>query len=109
MSVNILSENLITLQQAACRVPSSRGRKSVSFSCVLRWIKKGIPGPDGDRVRFEAIRMGGKWLTTVEALERWSMRLTPRLDGAPIPTPRTLNQRERAAAKAVARLEKIGI
>lgn len=113
----LLSESLIGLYDAARRLPAGRGGRPVSFGCVLRWITSGIPGPAGQRVKLEAIRVGGRWLTSVEALARWAERLTPRLDHEPppngprpeCPRPRTYNQRQRAAVKAVERLEEAGI
>src|SRR5215470_12217352 len=94
---NLLSENLITLYEAANRLPPGRGRRPVSFSCVLRWITQGIPGPDGQRVRLEAVRLGRRWLTSEEALARWAERLTPRLDAEPAITLRSPAQRSRSA------------
>jgi hypothetical protein len=80
----------------------------VSFSCVLRWVQQGIPGPDGRRIKLEAVRVGGRWLTSEEALARWAERLTPRLDAELAPGPRTINQRQRADAKAKKQLEQAG-
>jgi hypothetical protein len=82
----------------------------VSFSCVLRWITDGIPGPDGQRAKLEGVRIGDRWLTSEEALSRWAERLTPRLDDAqPIKSTRTPAQRARAAEHARKELEKVGI
>jgi hypothetical protein len=75
----------------------------------LRWITTGIPGPDGERVRLEGVRVGGRWLTSEEALARWAESLTPRLDTDPAPAPRTPGQRRRGAEKAAKELTQIGI
>jgi putative transposase len=75
---DLLTETLLGLCEAARRLPPGRGGRSVSFSCVLRWITHGVPGPDGRRVKLEAVRVGGRWLTSVEALARWAERLTAR-------------------------------
>src|SRR6202142_3434290 len=96
----LLAETLIGLCDAARRLPPARGGRPVSFSCVLRWITDGVRGPDGGRVRLEAVRLGGRWLISEEALERWSDRLTPRLDSETMPAPRTPNQRQRACQQA---------
>jgi hypothetical protein len=76
---------------------------------VLRWITEGVPGPDGRRVKLEGLRVGCRWLTSEEALARWAERLTPEVEAAPPPAPRTPAQRKRAAEKAAKQLEEAGI
>jgi hypothetical protein len=97
----LLMEKLISFMEAARKLPPSRGGRPVSFSCILRWATQGIPGPDGRRVRLEAVRVGGRWLTSEEALARWAEQLTPRLDSEPAPGPRTPAQRAKAVGQAV--------
>jgi hypothetical protein len=106
---HLLNETLIGLNEAARRLPPGRGRRPVSFSCVFRWITTGIPGPNGQRVRLEAVRLGGRWLTSVEALARWADSLTPNLDSEPGTPPRTPAQRSRASLLAARALEQEGI
>jgi hypothetical protein len=106
---NLLSENLIGLCAAARQLPPGRGGRPVSFSCVLRWITHGIPGPDGRRVKLEGVRVGGRWLTSEEAMGRWAERLTPRLDNDKAPATRSPARRQRAAAQAEQELEQAGI
>jgi hypothetical protein len=106
---NLLAENLMELREAARRLPPGRGGRPVSFSCVLRWITQGVPGPDGQRIRLEGVRLGGRWLTSEEALARWAECLTPRFDADRSPAPRTPAQRNRAAAKVEKLLDNAGI
>jgi hypothetical protein len=106
---SLISEELLSLAQAARRLPPGRGGRPVSLGCVLRWVLNGAPGPDGRRVRLEAVRMGGRWLTSVEALGRFAHHLTPHLGDLPAPTPRTPTQRERAMARAQERLRAAAI
>ncbi len=108
-AASLLSETLISLSDAARRLPPGRGRRPVSFSCVLRWITTGVPGPDGQRVRLEGVRVGGRWLTSEEALARWAERLTPTPDDGPVAPPRTVRQRRRASDRAAEELEQAGI
>lgn len=49
-------------------------------STVVRWITTGVPGPDGVRVRLDGLRLGQKWRTSREALQRFGEAITPRLD-----------------------------
>jgi hypothetical protein len=74
---------------------------------VYRWILDGVRTPHG-KVRLEAIRLGGRWLTSVEALERFAARQTPELEDRPL-LPRTPVARRRASERAERKLQQIGI
>jgi hypothetical protein len=52
--------------------------------------------------------MGGRWITSLEALARFADKQTPKLD-APRSLPRTPERRKRASAQAGEKLGKIGI
>ena len=104
-----LTENLVGLNEAARLLPPGRQGRPVSFSCVLRWIVNGLPGPDGTRVRLEAIRLGGRWLTSREALSRWADKLTPSFQDVSPGIGRTVKQRKTSHDKATEALAKLGI
>ena len=74
----IANETLLSLPDAAKRLPSFRRGRPVTTKCVLSWVVEGIRTPQG-MIRLEAIRMGGRWLTSVQALERFAVAQTPRL------------------------------
>jgi hypothetical protein len=76
-------------------------------SCIVRWIKQGVRGPNG-RVHLEAIRIGGRFLTSVEALERFAAAQTPDLADRP-QLPRTPTARRRASERAAEQLSRIGM
>ena len=80
-------EKVVSLDQAAKLLPPNRNGKPVSLSCVFRWIVDGIKTPRG-KVRLEGRRVGRRWLTSVEALARFSDALTPDLT-RPTPVSRT--------------------
>jgi hypothetical protein len=107
--IDLALETPISLTAAARSVPSSRGGKPTHISTLLRWILSGVKAPSGEVVRLEAIRLGGKWITSREALQRFAERLTPILAGSPPPTPRTQTARLRAADRAARELERVGI
>jgi hypothetical protein len=105
----ILTEHTLSLSQAAKRLPPSRKGAPVSLACVLRWVLSGARGPDRQTVRLEAIRLGGRWLTSVEALARFADRLTPQAEVSPPSPVRTPRQRRNAAEQAERELERMGI
>jgi hypothetical protein len=106
--VDLSSETLLTLAQAARLVPPGRNGRKTYLSTIHRWILKGVRLPSGEVVRLEAIRLSSRWLTSREALQRFAERQTPRLDGD-LSSPRTPLARHRASERAARRLERIGI
>lgn len=103
----LTQETLLSLTDAARRLPPYRRGRPVSVSCILRWILAGVKTPAGV-VRLEGVRIGGRWLTSSEALERFAAALTPNLADQP-PLPRTSAARLRASERAEAQLQKLGI
>ena len=96
------------LRQAARRFPSNRKNRPVTLSCILRWIIDGVLDSTGDRVKLEAARCAGKWLTTPGAIERFLARQTPSLQKAnPIPSAPTA--RRHASERAARELRRLGI
>jgi hypothetical protein len=65
------------LGHLANRIPPSRGGRPVSPSTLTRWITHGVAGPSGRRVYLEAVRAGGRWVSTEAALARFLALLTP--------------------------------
>lgn len=108
--LDISSESTISLSEAARLLPPGRRGRPVSLSCVLRWVFSGAPGPSGERVRLEALRLGGRWITSREAMQRFAERLTPCLESAPqTSTPRTPGARRRNSDRAAEELQRLGI
>jgi len=64
-------EDLLTIPQAARRLPTRDHGRHVHPSTVWRWTKRGIRG-----VRLEIVKIGGSTYTSQEALQRFSDRLS---------------------------------
>jgi hypothetical protein len=108
--IDLTKEHLLSLAQAAKLQPNGRRDRPMSLSCVFRWVLHGVRGPDGKVIRLEALRLGGRWLTSREALQRFAEAQTPCLDGAhDSPAPRPPSTRQRASERAAAELGKAGI
>jgi hypothetical protein len=69
--IDSVSEQLITLPQAARLVPSEGG--SVTLQTLYRWTTHGIRN-----IKLEYIQAGGKRCTSREAMARFFARLTSR-------------------------------
>jgi hypothetical protein len=108
--IDLAVETAIPLKDAARLVPPGRNGRKTHLSTLIRWITIGARSPAGERVRLEAVRLGGRWLTSREALQRFAAALTPVADcpPAPAPPPRTPAARRRATERAGRELERLG-
>ena len=103
------NETVLTFSEAAARLPRLNGKK-VHASSLWRWARKGIGG-----VHLETRRIGGRFVTSIEALERFTRALAEvPLKGrgtspAPLARTRTERQREQAVERANAALKAAGI
>jgi hypothetical protein len=101
----------LSLSAAGRLFPAHRGNGTVDPSTVFRWVTKGARAADVRVVRLEAVRVGGRWLTSRPAVARFVAALTsaatPNTD-TPATTPRTPAARRRASEKAAAALERMG-
>lgn len=61
----LLTENLVSLVEAARSFPTSNGR-GIHVGTLGRWRSIGVRG-----VRLEAVRVGGRWMTSWQALDRF--------------------------------------
>jgi hypothetical protein len=112
----LTNETLVTLAEAARHIPARSGKR-IHCSTIWRWHAKGVWTRSGRRVRLEALRLGGRVLTSVEALERFGVELAAAnlIDDEPAPSrssrPRTPSKKQRAAEieRAVAECEDAGI
>jgi Protein of unknown function (DUF1580) len=108
--LDLTTETPIPLAEAYRLVPPGRNGKRTHLSTLLRWILTGAKHPTtGERIRLEALRIGSRWLTSRQALQRFAERLTPSVVDAPPVAPRTSGKRRRAADRAGEELDKIGI
>lgn len=109
MPIDLQTEKTLTLAAAARLMPPGRGGRPCHLSTVFRWITEGAKGPDGRTVRLDAVRLGGKWITSVESLERFAAALTPDLTGQRPRTPMSASRRQAAAQRAGNQLQKMGL
>src|ERR1700687_982534 len=106
--IDLRNETTVSLSQAARLLPAGLRGRPVTLSCLLRWVIDGVKTPTG-MVRLEAVRMGGRWITSIEALERFACRQTPVLSEGLSHPLRTSAGSERASKRAAATLTKMDI
>jgi hypothetical protein len=103
------TETALSLAEVAALLPPGRRGKRPHLSCVLRWITRGAPGPDGKPVRLRAARVGGRWFSSREAVAEFIEALTPRFDAPAAEAPRPASKRRRASERAARELERAGV
>lgn len=94
----VREETLLTFQQVAARC-------SVNYATVTRWVRFGVL-VNGVKVKLEAARMGGRYRTSVEALERFHAACDVPFQPAPMQA-RTPTQVRRATRRAESTLDRL--
>ena len=82
----VLGETRIYLHDVPNHIPTSPTGRKTHYSTVLRWAMRGVHG-----VRLEAVRLGGRWVTSLEAVSRFSAGVTATT--APMPSSPAIDQR----------------
>ena len=92
------NESLVSLTDAAKSLP---GRPNITTS--WRWRNRGVRG-----IKLETVLIGGRRMTSREALSRFFAATTAAADGEPIHS-ETPRQRERAIDRAEKRAQELGV
>jgi hypothetical protein len=102
--IDLKTEEILTLEQAARMA-------RVTLCSVWRWALKGLPSRTGGRVRLRSAKLGGRWITSAEALQEFVKASTPpsHLDDTPVIPSRTPSKRQRDSEHAARELAKAGI
>ena len=87
MAINLDRERLITLREAVRRLPSGTGDRRLHISTIYRWTARGVGG-----VRLETLRVGGRLVTSVEAIQRFAERCSG-IGSRPVQRGRSLKSR----------------
>lgn len=93
---------------AAARLVPGTGGGTANASTLFRWTQTGVKLPDGRRLKLESVRVGHRVLTSAPALERFILTTTSSYGNDPTEV-RTPVARQRAAAKAGAELDAMGV
>lgn len=86
LMIDLFSESVITLTEAARLMPPRREGRPVSLCTIWRWAQHGVRG-----IRLETVYSGGSRMTSREALERFCAAITAARSGeTPAPEPTRL-------------------
>jgi hypothetical protein len=100
--MSILDENLLSLAGAAAEIRAHE-------ATARRLILNGVLLPGGGRLKLEAVRIGGRWKTSKQAIERFVASLTAARQGdqdVPVPVAPT-PRHERDLAQVDTRLNEL--
>ncbi len=100
--IDLNNETLLSFAQAAQRLPATRGQR-VHASTILRWARDGARLPSGRVLKLEALKLGGRYITSTEALERFGSALMTGDQQAPS----SQAARNRAHEEAEAELDRL--
>lgn len=95
MKLNLTNEKLLPLVDA---VTSATGRRPHLSTC-LRWASKGSQG-----IKLETVVLGGRRLTSPDAVQRYIHAVTERKDGAIVSPTFSPRQSEQAAQRSAKKL-----
>jgi hypothetical protein len=102
--IDVAAETILTLAEAAERLPRRRHGRPTHVSTLYRWTVSGCRG-----VVLEHTQIGATRATSLEALQRFFDRLTSRPGTRSAPTlSRPPIQRQRRSEAAARELERIG-
>jgi len=96
--IDISQEELITLTEAAKRLPRRRAGRKVNVSTLHRWCTHGCQG-----VRLAFLKIGGTRCTSIAALQRFFDALTERAQGRNEDAPRNATVSRKQAITAAQR------
>ncbi len=69
--IDLRSESLMTFAELVKSIPRRRQNRPIALSTLHRWRQNGIR-----KVRLETVRVGGSWMTSMEAYHRFIHRVT---------------------------------
>jgi hypothetical protein len=102
----LCNEEVLSLSEAAAVLPRLNGKRP-HVSTLWRWARRGLYG-----IRLETRRVGRRFVTSREALERFSVRLAE-IDPPNTPTcaekPRSETERDKSISRATKTLVGAGI
>ena len=96
----------LSLSQAARVFPSYRRGRPRTVSCLVRWINAGVM-VNGQRIRLEAARIAGSWITSRAAIARFVEAQTPQPEEQTL-SMRSAGMKEKATSAAGVRCEAAG-
>ena len=105
--IDLSTEQVITLTEAARRLPSRRQGRPVNLATVWRWAQHGIRGHV-----LDTLYVGGVRMTSVEAIQRFCDAITAAQDNPAPPAPpgaRLSAARRKQLAQAQRELAAAGI
>jgi hypothetical protein len=109
--IDARKEQVFNLKAAGRLFPSfQEGVEGIHYATLKGWVTRGVRGPDGQKIYLEALRLGGRWLTSKEAIIRFMEAQTPQKVEIPAGVPFRSKAKAQEDAEAAEReLDKMGV
>jgi hypothetical protein len=106
--IDFATEQIIGFAEAGRSTPNGRGG-TVSPETVWRWASRGVLDKAGENVRLESVRIGGRFVTSKEAIQRFFMAINETPEPEQKKPTRTPTKRKAASDRAAKKLESAGV
>lgn len=105
----VMNGDRLLIPEAAKLFPAATtSGEHIAEYTVIRWVRNGVSMPGGGRLYLEAVRIGGREVTSRAAVKRFIAAQNTRRQPTALPDlGRSEKQRKRAAARAIEQLEKM--
>jgi len=103
IGIDVSAEKVLFFGDAIKRLPVTRSGRPIHTNTIWRWATKGLKGPNGQVVRLEYGKIGGRNCTSEEALQRFFDRLRGKVVETPLPSVQA-----KRAKRAEDELKKLG-
>ena len=64
MSIDVFQETVFSFAEATRRLPKGCHNKKLHVSVLYRWVNAGLRSKDGQVIRLEMVKLGGRVATT---------------------------------------------
>lgn len=103
--INVNDPDLVPIRSVPDMLPRNHGAKKAHIATVYRWMERGILTRGGSgRVKLSYIKVGGRRLTSIRALNEFVRQLSEEDGSSEIETPGQRNRRHARAKEQVERL-----
>jgi hypothetical protein len=93
MLIDVFAADVMSLAEAAKRLPKARNGKKAHVTTIYRWATAGLRSHDDAVFRLETVKVGGTTCTSLGAMQRFFERLSR-------PTPEPLSSNADTASTA---------
>jgi hypothetical protein len=104
----VQQHRFLTINEVASSLPGHRQNERTSPATITRWILRGCQSLAGRTIRLHAVRAGGRWLVSPDALTEFFNTLGELPDANTFLPSRSPTVRTKASNVAAVKLQALG-